>query len=143
MYSAISQRGCEPLRDSLCEAATLAHTLLNDLAAQIEELPERTTQKDVASQPSPPNKNTPTVFQTALMVRRGSSSRPKRSKKEVALIGEFGGRFADGAARPGIAWATDVVDAIRSKSSKVIFENAHTPRHLLIYPNSNDFRTTR
>src|SRR6266576_5958105 len=61
----------------------------------------------------------------------------ERSRTEVALIGEFGGRFVDGAARPGIAWATNVVDAIRRKSGKVIFEDTHTPRHLLIYPNSN------
>jgi hypothetical protein len=54
MYSAISQRGCEPLRDSLCEAATLAHTLLNDLAAQIEELPERTTHEG-RGQPAEPS----------------------------------------------------------------------------------------
>jgi hypothetical protein len=61
----------------------------------------------------------------------------ERSKKKVALLGEFGGRFADGASRPGIAWATDIVDAIRRKSGKVIFRSSSAARHLLIYPNSN------
>jgi hypothetical protein len=61
----------------------------------------------------------------------------ERSGKNVALLGAFGGRFAKGASRPGIVWATDVIDAIRRKSGKVIFQGALASRHLLIYPNSN------
>jgi hypothetical protein len=58
----------------------------------------------------------------------------ERSGKSVALVGEFGGRFADGAARPGLAWAAD---SIKRKSGKAIYQSAHVRRHLLIYPNSN------
>ena len=61
----------------------------------------------------------------------------ERSGKSVALVGEFGGRFADGAARRGLAWAADVVDSIKRKSGKAIYQSTHVPRHLLIYPNSN------
>jgi hypothetical protein len=61
----------------------------------------------------------------------------ERSGKPVALIGEFGGRFADGASRPGLAWAVDIVDSIKSKSGKVIYRTSPASRHLLIYPNSN------
>jgi hypothetical protein len=61
----------------------------------------------------------------------------ERSEKSAALVGEFGGRFADGASRPGLAWAADIVDAIRRKDGKAIFQNLPTRRHLLVYPNSN------
>jgi hypothetical protein len=61
----------------------------------------------------------------------------ERSGKSAALVGEFGGRFADGAARPGLAWAADVVDSIKRKRGKAIYQSAHVARHLLIYPNSN------
>jgi hypothetical protein len=61
----------------------------------------------------------------------------ERSGKSAALVGEFGGRFAGGAARPGLVWAADVVDSIKRKSGKAIYRSAHVPRHLLIYPNSN------
>jgi hypothetical protein len=61
----------------------------------------------------------------------------ERSGKSAALVGEFGGRFADGAARPGLVWATDVVDSVKRKSGKAIYRSVHFPRHLLIYPNSN------
>jgi len=61
----------------------------------------------------------------------------ERSGKSTALIGEFGGRFPDGASRPGIAWAMDIVDAIRRKDGKAIFESTAANRHLIVYPNSN------
>jgi hypothetical protein len=61
----------------------------------------------------------------------------ERSGKMAVMIGEFGGRFADGASRPGLAWATDVVDAIKRKSGKIIFQDSSVTRHLLVYPNSN------
>jgi hypothetical protein len=61
----------------------------------------------------------------------------ERSMKRVAMLGEFGGRFAGGAARPGLAWATDIVDAIRRKSGKAIFQDSSAARHLLVHPNSN------
>jgi hypothetical protein len=61
----------------------------------------------------------------------------ERSGKSVALVGTFGGRFADGAARPGLAWAADVVGSIKRKSGKAIYQSTHVARHLLIYPNSN------
>ena len=59
------------------------------------------------------------------------------STKKMTLVGEFGGRFKGGAGNPGIAWATDIVDAIRRKSGKVIFRDSSVARHLIIYPNSN------
>jgi hypothetical protein len=61
----------------------------------------------------------------------------ERSGKKAALLGEFGGRFAKGASQPGLAWSTDVVNAIRRKRGKVIFQLSPVPRHLLVYPNSN------
>jgi hypothetical protein len=56
----------------------------------------------------------------------------ERSRKSAALLGEFGGRFADGASRPGFAWAADIVDAIRRKDGKAIFQDLPTRRHLLV-----------
>jgi hypothetical protein len=53
------------------------------------------------------------------------------------MLGEFGGRFSDGASRPGLVWASDIVDAIRRKSGKSIFRTSLTGRHLIIYPSSN------
>jgi hypothetical protein len=61
----------------------------------------------------------------------------ERSDKKMSLIGEFGGRFKGGAGNPGIAWATDIVSAIRRKSGKAIFQDSSVSRHLIIYPNSN------
>jgi hypothetical protein len=54
-----------------------------------------------------------------------------------ALVGHSGGRFSRGAARPGLAWASDIIDAIKRKETRVIFKSSLTPRHLIIYPNSN------
>ncbi len=53
------------------------------------------------------------------------------------LLGEFGGRFSDGASQPGRAWASDVTDAINRKRGKAIFVKSSIGRHLVIYPNSN------
>lgn len=61
----------------------------------------------------------------------------ERSGGGPMLLGEFGGRFADGASQPGIAWAADILDAIRRKRGKAIFQPTTIARHLLIYPNSN------
>jgi hypothetical protein len=61
----------------------------------------------------------------------------ENSGKLAALVGEFGGRFSDGAARPGLVWATDVVKSIKRKRGKAIYRSVPVPRHLLIYPNSN------
>ncbi len=61
----------------------------------------------------------------------------ERSTRKVAMRGEFGGRFKNAASRPGIIWAADIVDAIRRKSGKVIFQDSPAARHLIIYPNSN------
>jgi len=61
----------------------------------------------------------------------------ERSGKSAALVGEFGGRFPDGAARPGLVWAADVAASITRKSGKAIYQSARVPRHLLIYPNSD------
>jgi hypothetical protein len=61
----------------------------------------------------------------------------ERSGNSVMLLGEFGGRFKDGAARLGQAWATDIVEAIRGKTGKIIFRDSAAKRHLLVYPNSN------
>jgi hypothetical protein len=57
--------------------------------------------------------------------------------KSMMLLGAFGGRFSGGAARPGITWASDIVDAIKRKKGKVIFEHSPAHRHLIVYPNSN------
>jgi hypothetical protein len=61
----------------------------------------------------------------------------ERSPKRMALVGTFGGRFPRGAARPGLAWASDIVAAIKRKASRVIFKHSPAARHLIIYPNSN------
>jgi hypothetical protein len=62
----------------------------------------------------------------------------ERSGEHMALLGDFGGRFPRGAARPGLAWALDIIDAIKRKETKVIFKSSPTPRHLIIYPNFAD-----
>jgi hypothetical protein len=56
---------------------------------------------------------------------------------EAALLGEHGGRFADGASQPGWEWASDILDAIRRKQKKAIYRLSDAGRHLVIYPNSN------
>jgi hypothetical protein len=61
----------------------------------------------------------------------------ERSGERMALLGHSGGRFPRGAARPGLAWASDIIDAIKRKETKVIFKSSLTSRHLIIYPNSN------
>jgi hypothetical protein len=61
----------------------------------------------------------------------------EHSKKTAMLLGDFGGRFADGASQPGRAWVSDVLDALGRKSTKVICSPSETSRHLVIYPNSN------
>jgi hypothetical protein len=58
----------------------------------------------------------------------------ERSGNSVMLLGEFGGRFSDGASQPGRTWTSDVIDAINRRA---IFEKANVGRHLVIYPNSN------
>jgi hypothetical protein len=59
------------------------------------------------------------------------------SNKRMALPGHSGGRFPRGAGEPGLAWASDIIDAIKRKETKVIFKSSLTPRHLIIYPTSN------
>jgi hypothetical protein len=59
------------------------------------------------------------------------------SGRTTALVGEFGGRFADGACRPGLVWAADIVESIKRKGGKVIYRASPAFRHLIIYPNSN------
>jgi hypothetical protein len=61
----------------------------------------------------------------------------ERSGKSMMLLGEFGGRFSDGASQPGRTWASDVIDAINRKRGKAIFDKGDAGRHLVIYPNSN------
>jgi hypothetical protein len=61
----------------------------------------------------------------------------ERSGKSAILLGEIGGRFADGASRPGLVWASDIVDAIKRKTGKLIFKHLAVARHLIVYPNSN------
>lgn len=61
----------------------------------------------------------------------------QRSDKTACLLGEFGGRFKDGASHPEIVWASDIIDAVRRKCGKIIFKASPIRRHLLIYPNSN------
>lgn len=61
----------------------------------------------------------------------------ERSKNDLMMLGDFGGRFQNGAGRPGLAWALDVIDAIKRKSDKAIFQDSSATRHLIIYPNSN------
>ena len=63
----------------------------------------------------------------------------ERSGKSVMLLGTHGGRFSGGASglEPEVAWASDIVDAIKRKSEKAIFRRSATARHLVIYPTSN------
>lgn len=61
----------------------------------------------------------------------------QRSGKTASLLGEFGGRFSDGASHPEIVWASDIIDAVRRKDGKTIFRASAVQRHLLVYPNSN------
>jgi hypothetical protein len=56
---------------------------------------------------------------------------------KATLLGEHGGRFADGASQPGWEWASDILDAIRRKQRKAIYLLPDAGRHLVIYPNSN------
>jgi hypothetical protein len=58
----------------------------------------------------------------------------ERSGKRMALLGHSGGRLPP---RPELAWASDIIDAIKRKEPKVIFKSSLTPRHLIIYPTSN------
>ena len=51
--------------------------------------------------------------------------------------GDFGGRFADGASQPKLAWASDICDAILRKRDKSICSLPTSDRHLIVYPNSN------
>jgi hypothetical protein len=59
------------------------------------------------------------------------------SEQNVSLLGEFGGRFADGASQPKFVWASDVLDAIARKQRKPICTELTGERHLIVYPNSN------
>jgi hypothetical protein len=52
-------------------------------------------------------------------------------------LGEFGGRFAEGASQPRFAWVSDILDAITRKQKKAICSTLTGERHLIIYPNSN------
>ena len=61
----------------------------------------------------------------------------ERSPAKMALVGHSGGRFPRGLARPELAWASDIVAAIKRKKPKVIFKHSPTARHLIIYPSSN------
>jgi hypothetical protein len=53
----------------------------------------------------------------------------EHSGKSMMLLGAFGGRFSGGAARPGSTWVSDIVDAIKRKKGKVIFEHSPAHRH--------------
>src|SRR5258708_2144000 len=57
--------------------------------------------------------------------------------RETTLLGEFGGRFSDGASRPGLVSASDSGDAIKRKDGKVTFRSSAAVRHLVVYPNSS------
>jgi hypothetical protein len=61
----------------------------------------------------------------------------EKSGKNLMLLGDFGGRFADGASQPKFAWAADIMDAILRKQGKSICTSAAPDRHLVVYPNSN------
>lgn len=61
----------------------------------------------------------------------------ERSNQSAMLIGDYGGRFADGASQPGWVWASDIVDALERKNGKAIYTPSDKRRHLVIYPNSN------
>ena len=60
-----------------------------------------------------------------------------KGAKTAALLGEFGGRFAEGASQPKLAWAADILDAITRKQQKSICSTLTGERHLIVYPNSN------
>ena len=61
----------------------------------------------------------------------------ERSGEGLMLLGAFGGRFADGASQPKLAWASDICDAILRKRGKSICSLSTPDRHLIVYPNSN------
>jgi hypothetical protein len=61
----------------------------------------------------------------------------QKSGKKLMLLGDFGGRFADGASQPKFAWAADILDAILRKRDKSICTSSAPDRHLVVYPNSN------
>jgi hypothetical protein len=60
-----------------------------------------------------------------------------KSGEGLMLLGAFGGRFADGASQPKLAWASDICDAILRKRDKSICSVPAPGRHLIVYPNSN------
>jgi len=60
-----------------------------------------------------------------------------KSNKSASLLGEFGGRFVEGASQPKFAWASDILDAIARKQQKSICSTLTGERHLIVYPNSN------
>lgn len=59
------------------------------------------------------------------------------SGKTASLLGEFGGRFPNGASHPETTWASDIIEAVKRKAGKTIFKASPVQRHLLVYPNSN------
>jgi hypothetical protein len=61
----------------------------------------------------------------------------EKSGEDLMLLGDFGGRFADGASQPKLAWASDICDAILRKRDKSICSMPTPDRHLIVYPNSN------
>lgn len=61
----------------------------------------------------------------------------EKSGEDLMLLGDFGGRFADGASQPKLAWASDICDAILRKRDKSICSLPTSDRHLIVYPNSN------
>jgi hypothetical protein len=65
------------------------------------------------------------------------AERTAHEQSGKSLVGKFGGRFREGASWSGLAWASDIVDAVRRKRGKTIFESSAAERHLIIYPNSN------
>jgi hypothetical protein len=60
-----------------------------------------------------------------------------QTNKSASLLGEFGGRFVEGASQPKFAWASDILDAIARKQKKSICSTLTGERHLIVYPNSN------
>ncbi len=61
----------------------------------------------------------------------------EKSGKSLMLLGDFGGRFADGASQPKLAWTSDILGAILRKRGKSTCTSSAPDRHLIIYPNSN------
>ncbi len=59
------------------------------------------------------------------------------SEKPAVLLGEYGGRFKDGASEPGYVWSSDILAAIERKANKCIYSQPCANRHLVVYPNSN------